>query len=100
MIRKAAKGFSGALALAVYMIAGSAPTLAKSHYRMTQSGNTGQSSYAFAREDANENQISTTRAAAIHECNVAAAPYTMISWQTAQFAVYRTCMARHGQWPE
>ena len=87
-----------ALALAT---CGAAPAFAKSHHRAVQSiyhDRTVLLSYADARKDADENHISAARASAIHACNVAAAPYGMIAWQSAQFAVYRTCMGEHGQW--
>jgi hypothetical protein len=37
-------------------------------------------------------QASPLRAAAIHACSVQA-----VVWQLEQFAVYGTCMAKHGQ---
>ena len=42
-------------------------------------------------------QISRARSAAIHECSDEAAKYVFHVWQTAQFAVYGPCMAKHGQ---
>ena len=42
-------------------------------------------------------QVSPVRSAAIHTCNDEAAKYLFYVWQTAQFAVYGTCMAKHGQ---
>jgi len=42
-------------------------------------------------------QASPLRSAAIHACSEEAAKYLFHVWQTAQFAVYRTCMAKHGQ---
>jgi len=42
---------------------------------------------------------SAARDAAIHECSVKAGKWSMISWQTTQFAVYGTCMAEHRQQP-
>jgi hypothetical protein len=42
-------------------------------------------------------QISPVRSAAIHECSDDAAKYVFHVWQTAQFAVYGACMAKHGQ---
>jgi hypothetical protein len=95
------KFFVVALTLAACAAAGAAPALAKSHHRMAQSINNDRaalSSYAYAREDAEENHISAGRASAIHTCNIKAEPYNMISWQSAQFAVYGTCMAENGQW--
>ena len=40
-----------------------------------------------------------SRAAAIHDCNLRAAPYNFSTWQTMQFSVYGTCMTEHGQQP-
>ena len=42
-------------------------------------------------------QISPVRSMAIHGCSDEAAKYAFHVWQTAQFAVYGTCMAKHGQ---
>ena len=42
-------------------------------------------------------QASPSRAAAIHSCSDEAAKYLFHVWQTAQFAVYGTCMTKHGQ---
>jgi hypothetical protein len=42
-------------------------------------------------------QVSLVRSTAIHTCNDEAAKYLFYVWQTAQFAVYGTCMAKHGQ---
>jgi len=42
-------------------------------------------------------QASPARSAAIHACSVDAAKYLFHVWQTEQFAVYGTCMAKHGQ---
>jgi hypothetical protein len=42
-------------------------------------------------------QASPLRSAAIHACSVKAAKYLFFVWQLEQFAVYGTCMAKHGQ---
>jgi hypothetical protein len=42
-------------------------------------------------------QISPVRSAAIRECSDEAAKYVFHVWQTAQFAVYGACTAKHGQ---
>jgi len=42
-------------------------------------------------------QNSPPKSAAIHDCNVKATKYLFHVWQTAQFAVYGTCMAKHQQ---
>ena len=44
-----------------------------------------------------DEQASPLRSAAIHVCNDEAAKYLFHVWQTEQFAVYGTCMAKHGQ---
>jgi hypothetical protein len=44
-----------------------------------------------------EEQMNPLRSAAIHDCSVEASKYSFYVWQTAQFAVYGTCMAKHGQ---
>jgi hypothetical protein len=42
-------------------------------------------------------QASPLRSAAIHACSVEAEKYLFYVWQLEQFAVYGTCMAKHGQ---
>ena len=42
-------------------------------------------------------RASSLRSAAIHACSVEAAKYIFHVWQLEQFAVYGTCMAKHGQ---
>jgi hypothetical protein len=42
-------------------------------------------------------QTGPQRSEAIHACNVEAAKYLFHVWQLEQFAVYGTCMAKHGQ---
>jgi predicted outer membrane protein len=44
-----------------------------------------------------QEQNSPPRSAAIHDCNVEAAKYAFHVWQTEQFAVYGTCMAKRHQ---
>jgi hypothetical protein len=41
--------------------------------------------------------ISAARAAAIHECSVAASKYIEHSWGDFEIQVYRSCMAQRGQ---
>jgi hypothetical protein len=48
---------------------------------------------AFAKHP----QPETSRAAAIHECNVLASPYALYVWGNWQLYVYRECMAKDGQ---
>jgi hypothetical protein len=45
----------------------------------------------------NAEQASPQRSAAIHACSVEAAKYIFHVWQLDQFAVYGTCMEKHGQ---
>jgi hypothetical protein len=52
--------------------------------------------FAFAPLSKQE-QTSPPRSVAIHDCNIEAAKYVFHVWQTAQFAVYGTCMAKHHQ---
>ena len=42
-------------------------------------------------------QITAARAAALRECNAKVRPFEDRTWQTRQFAVYRSCMFDHGQ---
>lgn len=42
-------------------------------------------------------QMTAARAAALRKCNAKAEKYSMSTWQTEQFAVYRACMFDHGQ---
>ena len=42
-------------------------------------------------------KIDAARAAAIHECSVAAQRYPETTFSSLEFEVYRACMARHGQ---
>ena len=44
-----------------------------------------------------QEQISPQRSGAIHNCSVESEKYLFHVWQTAQFAVYGTCMTKHGQ---
>jgi hypothetical protein len=39
------------------------------------------------------------RAAAMQECNAAAAKWSNGAWQSTQLATYGTCMTEHGQMP-
>jgi hypothetical protein len=51
---------------------------------------------AFTPLSKNE-QTSPQRSTAIYSCSAEAAKYAFHVWQTAQFAVYGTCMTQHGQ---
>lgn len=50
---------------------------------------------AFAQP--NGDRMSAGRAAAIRECNRAAAKYPEYLWGDFEIQVYRSCMAQHGQ---
>ena len=49
---------------------------------------------AFARD---RNVIGSARATAIHDCNIEADKFSPITQLPNQFAVYGTCITRHGQ---
>ena len=49
---------------------------------------------AFARD---RDVIGSARATAIHDCNIEADKFSPITQLPNQFAVYGTCIARHGQ---
>jgi hypothetical protein len=52
----------------------------------------GKPAFAKARE-----VIGSARATAIHDCNIEANKFSPITQLPNQFAVYGTCIARHGQ---
>jgi hypothetical protein len=93
----ARKCLSLAIAIGAF-IAISAPTLAKEHHLPRQSSRLG---YAYAPANsgvsAGQDRPGATKAEAIHACNTEAEKYSSAAWQTTQLAVYRTCMAKHGQ---
>jgi len=43
--------------------------------------------------------LAQDRNANIRDCNVEASKWSNMSWQSAQIATYRTCMANHNQPP-
>jgi hypothetical protein len=49
---------------------------------------------SFAQSD---NRISTSRAQAIHDCNIQASKYFQHLWGNWESDVYRACMVQHGQ---
>ena len=49
---------------------------------------------AFAKD---REVIGSARATAIHDCNIEANKFSPITQLPNQFAVYGTCIARHGQ---
>jgi hypothetical protein len=76
---------------AIGLTVASAPALAKS--RGTQLGHEARAQAIESVADG----VSLDRAQALRDCNQLAEPikgYTLI---TSQFAVYRNCMAQHGQ---
>jgi hypothetical protein len=100
----AIKYFAIALGFTAFAIAGT-PALAATHHhhRAAQSLN-GLHMYAGEALDQHDQVLGAmpmneSRAAAMHECNMKAAPYNFSTWETTQFAVYGTCMTEHGQMP-
>ncbi len=94
-----------ALAFAALVTAGSAPDFATTHHhhRTVQSL---QGLHMYAGESLGQSgdvlgamPMTESRAAAIHDCSMKAAPYNFSTWETTQFAVYGTCMTEHGQQP-
>jgi hypothetical protein len=82
------------LAVSALATLGAAPTLAASS---RQSGN---SNGVFANDvDTGSVPISAKRAAAVHECSVAASKYNFSTWQATQIEVYGECMASHNEMP-
>jgi hypothetical protein len=81
------------LAVSALATLGAAPTFAASSH---QSGN----SDVFANDvDTGGVPISAKRAAALHECSLAASKYSFSTWQETQIEVYGECMANHGEVP-
>ena len=82
------------LAVSALATLGAAPTFAASS---RQSGN---SDGVFANDvDTGSVPISAKRAAALHECSVAASKYNFSTWQETQILVYGECMTNHGELP-
>jgi hypothetical protein len=54
---------------------------------------------SFAQSDnaQSDNRISTTRAQAIHDCNIQVSKYFQHLWGKWENDIYRACMAQHGQ---
>jgi len=102
----AAKYLAAALALAALVTVGGAPAAAATqhhHHRAAQSLS-GLHMYAGQPLDRHdqvlgEMPMNESRAQAMHDCNMKAQPYSFSTWQTAQFAVYGSCMTEHGQTP-
>ena len=81
--------FSAVVAIALTV--GSAQALAKS--RGVQPGHDAR---AQAIESVTDD-VSADRAQALRDCNRLAEPIRSYTLITAQFAVYRSCMAQHGE---
>ena len=100
----AIKYLPAVLALAAVVTIGVAPASAATqhhHHRAAQSLR-GLHMYAGQALDQRdpvlgEMPMNESRAQAMHDCNMKAQPYSFSTWQTAQFAVYGSCMAEHGQ---
>lgn len=92
--------FPVVLALAALVIADMASAQAKQRAANARHAY----AYAYAPEGfgplSKTAQTSPVRLAAIRYCNIKADQWAYNSWQTTEFAVYRTCMAEHGQWLE
>jgi hypothetical protein len=89
------------LALGAFAIATSAaPAVAKDRHAASHASRLG---YAYAPANAGSasssdlGEATASRSAALRECNKEAEKYSFSTWQTAQFAVYGSCMANHGQ---
>jgi hypothetical protein len=99
-----ARTFSAALALALLVGAGT-PALAVTqhhHRHVAAKSYNGLRMYAgesLGGETVGANSMTESRAQAMHDCNMKAQPYSFSTWQTAQFAVYSSCMSEHGQTP-
>jgi hypothetical protein len=97
-----------ALAFAGLVTVGSVPAFAAStthhHHRHVVAARSynGLRMYAgesLGGETSGGNQMTESRAQAMHDCNMKAQPMSFSTWQTAQFATYGTCMTEHGQMP-
>jgi hypothetical protein len=86
-----------ALALAALVAAGAAPAFAQNSQRPLHMY-AGQA-FGPTNDVPDGEQIDAKRAAAVHDCSVAAAKFSNSAWQTAQFAAFGTCMTEHGQIP-
>jgi hypothetical protein len=101
----AAKYLPAALAFAALVTVGGAPAnAATQHHHRAARSLSGLHMYAGQALDQHdqvlgEMPMSESRAQAMHDCNMKAQPYNFSTWQTAQFAVYGTCMTEHGQMP-
>ncbi len=81
------------LAVSALAALGASPTFAASRQ-------SGYSNGVFANDvDTGSVPVSAKRAAAVHDCSVAASKYNFSTWQTQQFASYGDCMANHGEVP-
>lgn len=94
----AKKRLSLVLALAALAIAGTPPAFAATRHAPSS-----PPLYMYAPAGIAQNPskgsgaAGATRDAAIHTCSVKAGKYSFSAWETTQLAVYRSCMAEHGQ---
>ena len=101
----AIKYLSAALTFAALATAGAAPAIAATqHHHHRAAHLNGLHMYAgesLAQHDQvlGEMPMNESRAQAMHDCNMKAQPYNFSTWQTAQFAIYGSCMTEHGQTP-
>jgi hypothetical protein len=99
------KHLYAALGLAALTVVSAAPAFATvHHHHYYQTAVSGRPLHmyageAFADDVPSGTPIDMKRAAAVHDCSVAAAKFSNSSWQTAQFAAFGTCMTDHGQIP-
>jgi hypothetical protein len=98
------KHLAVACALAAFTAAGTASAFAAVHHRVTHPVRqlhmyAGESFEPQGDDLLGGTRVDSKRAAAVHECSVAAAKFSNSSWQTAQFATFGTCMTEHGQMP-
>jgi hypothetical protein len=101
----AAKYLPAALALAAVIVSGAPANAATQHHHHRAAHSlSGLHMYAGQALDQHdpvlgEMPMNESRAQAMHDCNMKAQQYSFSTWQTAQFAVYGTCMTEHGQMP-
>ncbi len=94
-----------ALTLAALVTAGSVPALATTHHHH-RTARSLRGLHMYAGEPLGQSgdvlgamPMTESRAAALRDCSMKAAPYNFSTWETTQFAVYGTCMTEHGQMP-
>jgi hypothetical protein len=95
-----------ALAFATLTIVGATPAFAATHHRHHHAVQSLNGLHMYAGESLDRSgdvlgamPMNESRAQAIHDCSMKAAPYNFSTWETTQFAMYGTCMTEHGQQP-